>query len=156
LHRYLRIRISRLALLILIPALLGCTRGPCVAIVAPDGKPRASVSVEIADTESRREVGLMYRKHLDDSAGLIFVFKDAAHRNFWMHNTAIPLDMIFADASGRVIGIVANAEPFSDKEVGVDGGSEYVLEVNGGFCAKNGIRVGDRLNFSGFSPRTSE
>ncbi len=89
----------------------------------------------------------MYRKHLDDDAGMIFVFKGAAPRNFWMHNTVIPLDMIFADSSGRVIGIVANAEPFSDKLLGVDGDSAYVLEVNGGFCAKNGIKAGDRLDF---------
>jgi hypothetical protein len=73
-----------------------------------------------------------------------------------MHNTVIPLDMLFADSGGRVIGIVANAEPFSDKAVGVEGGSEYVLEVNGGFCAKNGIKAGDRFNFSGFAPRASE
>ena len=138
------------------PALLGCMRGPCVAIVAPDGKTRASVTVEVADTEQEREVGLMFRKHLDDEAGMLFVFKDAEHRNFWMHNTVIPLDMLFADAGGRVIGIVANAEPFSDKAVGVEGGSEYVLEVNGGFCAKNGIKPGDRFNFSGFSPRAFE
>ena len=138
------------------PALLGCMRGPCVAIVAPDGKTRASVTVEVADTEQQREVGLMFRKHLDDDAGMLFVFKDAAQRNFWMHNTVIPLDMLFADAGGRVIGIVANAEPFSDKAVGVEGGSEYVLEVNGGFCAKNGIKAGDRFNFSGLSPHASE
>ena len=138
------------------PALLGCMRGPCVAIVAPDGKTRASVTVEVADTEQQREVGLMFRKHLDDEAGMLFVFKDTEHRNFWMHNTVIPLDMLFADSGGRVIGIVANAEPFSDKAVGVEGGSEYVLEVNGGFCAKNGIKPGDRFNFSGFAPRASE
>ena len=73
-----------------------------------------------------------------------------------MHNTPIPLDMIFADANGVVTGIVANAEPFSDKLLGVEGNSEYVLEVNAGFCAKNGINPGDNLDFSGFSPHTSQ
>jgi uncharacterized membrane protein (UPF0127 family) len=87
---------------------------------------------------------------------MLFVFKDAAHRNFWMHNTVISLDMLFADSGGHVIGIVANAEPFSDKEVGAEGAAEYVLEVNGGFCAKNGIKPGDRFDFSGFSPHASE
>jgi uncharacterized membrane protein (UPF0127 family) len=142
--------------LILALALLGCARGPCVTIVAPDGTRRASVTVEVADVEAQREVGLMFRKHLDDGAGMIFVFKGVAPRNFWMHNTVIPLDMIFADGSRRVIGIVANAEPFSDKLLGVEGDSEYVLEVNGGFCAKNGIKAGDRFDFSGFSPQARD
>ncbi|HLX05493.1 MAG TPA: DUF192 domain-containing protein [Candidatus Binatus sp.] len=137
-------------------ALLGCARGPCVSIVGADGKPRATVAVEVASTGPQREVGLMFRKHLDDNAGMIFVFPDAASRNFWMHNTPIPLDMIFADTAGQVIGIVANAEPYSDKLLGVEGNAEYVLEVNGGFCAKNRIKPGDKMNFSGFSPHTSQ
>ena len=156
LHRRLRIRVGPLALVLALFALLGCARGPCVTIVAPNGTARATVAVEVASTGPQRELGLMYRTHLDDSAGMIFVFPDAAPRNFWMHNTAIPLDMIFADADGRVTGIVANAEPYSDKLLGVEGNSEYVLEVNGGFCAKNGIKPGDKLNFSGFSIHTSQ
>jgi len=155
-HRRLSIRMSPFAFLVVLFALLGCARGPCVSIVGADGKPRATVAVEVASTGPQRELGLMYRKHLDDNAGMIFVFPDAAPRNFWMHNTPIPLDMIFADANGVVTGIVANAEPFSDKLLGVEGNSEYVLEVNGGFCAKNGIKPGDRMDFSGFSTHTSE
>ena len=151
-----RIRLAPFTILVALVALLGCARGPCVSIVAPDGKPRASVSVEVANTGPQRELGLMYRKHLDDDAGMIFVFPDAAPRNFWMHNTPIPLDMIFADSAGHVIGIVANAEPFSDKVVGVAGNSEYVLEVNGGFCSKHAIKPGDHFDFSGFSTHTSE
>jgi uncharacterized membrane protein (UPF0127 family) len=138
-------------------ALLGCARGgPCVSIVGTDGKPRAAVTVEVASTTAQREVGLMFRKHLDDNAGMIFVFPDSAPRNFWMHNTEIPLDMIFADASGRVTGIVANAQPYSDKLLGVDGNSQYVLEVNGGFCAKNGIKPGDHFQFQNFYPHAAE
>ncbi len=156
LHRRLRIQFGPLALGVILPALLGCARGPCVTIVGADGKPRATVAVEVANTGALREFGLMYRKHLDENAGMIFVFPDAARRNFWMHNTPISLDMIFADAAGRVTGIVTNAEPFSDKLLGVEGDSQYVLEVNRGFCAKNGIKPGDRFDFSGFPPHASE
>jgi uncharacterized membrane protein (UPF0127 family) len=147
---------SGCALFILAIAILGCARGPCVTIVAPDGKTRAIVSVEIADTPSEREVGLMYRKSLDAGTGMLFVFASPSDLKFWMRNTEIPLDMIFADASGRVVGIVANAEPYSDKEIGVDGLSQYVLEVNGGFAAQNSITRGDRLDFSGFSPHAAQ
>ncbi len=156
LHRRLRLRFGPIAPMIILLALLGCARGPCVTIAGADGKPRATVAVEVANTGAERELGLMFRKHLDDNAGMIFVFPDAARRTFWMHNTLISLDMIFADAAGRVTGIVANAEPFSDKPVGVEADSEYVLEVNGGFCAKNAIKPGDRLDFSGFSAHASQ
>jgi uncharacterized protein len=156
LHRRLRVRVGPFALVAVLFALLGCARGPCVSIVGADGTPRATVATEVANTGPQRELGLMYRKHLDDNAGMIFVFPDAAPRNFWMHNTPIPLDMIFADSAGRVTGIVANAEPFSDKVVGVEGNSEYVLEVNGGFCAKHQIKPGDRMDFSGFSTHASQ
>jgi uncharacterized protein len=156
LHRRSSIRIGPFAFVIVLLALLGCARGPCVSIVGADGKPHATVAVEVASSGPQRELGLMFRKHLDDNAGMIFVFPDAAPRNFWMHNTPIPLDMIFADSNGVVTGIVANAEPYSDKLLGVAGNAEYVLEVNGGFCAKSGIRPGDKMDFSGFSPHTSQ
>lgn len=134
--------------------LLGCTRGPCVTISAPDGKQLAAVSVEVANDDTKREVGLMYRKHLDDYAGMIFVFPQPAPLKFWMKNTVIPLDMIFADQTGRVTGVVANAVPFSETPLGVPGLSQYVLEVNGGFAARHSIVAGDRMEFSGFQPVT--
>jgi uncharacterized membrane protein (UPF0127 family) len=152
----MRIRLIPLALAVLLSAPLGCARGPSVSIVGADGRQRGTVSVEVADTPVALQTGLMDRNRLGENMGMIFVFPDPAPRNFWMHNTWIALDMIFADASGRVIGIVANAEPNSDKLLGVVGDSQYVLEVNGGWCARAGVQVGDRLNFSGFSPHTSK
>ncbi len=156
LHRRARIRIGPFAFVVVLLALLGCAHGPCISIVAPDGTTRATVAIEVANTNEQRERGLMFRKHLDDDAGMIFVFPDSQPRNFWMHNTDIPLDMIFADSSFRVTGIVANAAPQTDTLRGVEGNSEYVLEVNGGFCAKNGIKPGDRFQFQNFYPHASE
>jgi len=135
--------------------LLGCTRGPRVTIAGPDGKQLAALSVEVADDSTKREVGLMYRKHLDEYAGMIFVFPEPAELRFWMKNTVIPLDMIFADQTGRITGVVANAVPFSETPLGVPGLSQYVLEVNGGFAARHSILAGDRMEFSGFEPVTS-
>ena len=119
---------------------------PTVTILSADQSKRAVVSVELADTADKRERGLMYRKHLDDKAGMLFIFPVAENAQFWMKNTEIPLDMIFADRSGRVIGIVANARPFSENLLGGFIGTSYVLEVNGGFAAKHAIMVGDRLD----------
>lgn len=132
--------------------LTACSQSPHVDIVAPDGKPRAEVHVEIADNESKRETGLMYRNHLADDSGMIFVFQSSTRLNFWMKNTEIPLDMIFADATGKVVGIVRNAEPYTETPRGVNADAEYVLEVNGGFAAQHHIEPGDHLVFKGFTP----
>jgi uncharacterized protein len=140
------------ALLALI--LLACTGSsdPAVRIVAPDGSARATVSVEIADTAAKREIGLMYRNHLDEDAGMIFAFAESAPREFWMKNTEIPLDMIFADANAKVAGFVADAAPYTETPRTVDAPAEYVLEVNGGFCARHHVAAGDRLVFLNFVP----
>ncbi|MGH7778467.1 MAG: DUF192 domain-containing protein [Candidatus Binataceae bacterium] len=136
--------------------LIACARGPRVAIVASDGKPLAEVRVEVADTVAARETGLMYRSHLDEDAGMIFVFAAPRQLHFWMKNTEIPLDMIFADASGKIVGIVANASPYDETPRGADAEASYVLEVNGGFAARHHVARGDKFIFSGFTPHASE
>jgi uncharacterized membrane protein (UPF0127 family) len=152
-HRLRLIAVAIFAI-VLMPMLAACDPTPTVAIVAPDHSTLASVKVEIAATNDARELGLMYRKHLDEDAGMLFIFPTADPVQFWMKNTPIPLDLIFADSNGRVIGIVANAEPFSEKNVGGFGPTIYVLEVNGGFGARHNIAVGDELKFSGLNPHT--
>jgi uncharacterized membrane protein (UPF0127 family) len=128
-------------------ALVACNGGPRVRISDANGAGKAVVSVEIADTAAARELGLMYRQQLGHDAGMLFVFKQPQPQTFWMKNTEIPLDMIFAGADGTVVGIIANAEPFSERPLSVAGDSQYVLEVNGGFTQHHGIKPGDRLRF---------
>ncbi len=151
-----KIRCAALGLALLALAIASCARDPMVAIVAPNGVGRATARVEIANTNADRQVGLMYRKHLDPDAGMLFVFAAPAPVSFWMKNTEIPLDMLFADGDARVIGIVENAQPYSEQLLGVSGASQFVLEVNGGFCKRHGVKPGDRLKFLGFSPRAAD
>jgi uncharacterized membrane protein (UPF0127 family) len=139
----------------LMPALAACDPTPQVAIVSADNSKRAAVKVEVADTPDARELGLMYRNHLDEDAGMLFVFPAPETSHFWMKNTVIPLDMLFADSSGKVLGIVVNAQPYSEAMVGGFAGTLYVLEVNGGYAARHRIVAGDRLEFQGFSPHTA-
>jgi uncharacterized protein len=143
-------------LLALATSALGAAQTPKVVINATDGAERAAVRVELAVTPGQRTFGLMYREHLDDDAGMLFIFPAVDQLKFWMKHTEIPLDMIFADPAGVVVGIVANATPYSEKPVGPDAPALYVLEVNGGFCARHGVRAGDRMNFVGFEPQTTQ
>jgi uncharacterized membrane protein (UPF0127 family) len=137
---------------LLLVAIVACARGPRVSVADANGTTKAVVSVEVADTWAARELGLMFRQHLPDNTGMLFVFKQPQHLTFWMKNTEIPLDMIFAGADGTVTGIIADAEPFSERQLSVAGDSQYVLEVNAEFALRHRIRPGDRLRFLDLSP----
>jgi uncharacterized membrane protein (UPF0127 family) len=140
--------------LALMPVLAACDPTSQVTIVSADHTVRGVVKVEIAATPDTRELGLMYRNHLDDNAGMLFIFPSPNTAQFWMKNTVIPLDMFFADSNRKVLGIVANAQPYSEALLGGFNGTLYVLEVNAGYAAKHDIMVGDSLEFKGFDPHT--
>ena len=64
--------------------------------------------------------------------------------SFWMHNTCIPLDLLFLDEDGLVVGIVENAPTLNDDPRAVSCPSAYVLEVNAGWARRHGVRAGMR------------
>lgn len=109
----------------------------------PGGKAR--FGVEIAKTEAEQARGLMHRQSMPASAGMLFVFPEPKHAAFWMKNTLIPLDMLFIDASGRVMYIHPNARP--NDETVIDGGEgiQYVLEINGGLSKRLAIPAGAEI-----------
>ena len=74
---------------------------------------QAKFCVELATTYSERQQGLMFRKDMEFNEGMMFVYDQPQPVSFWMKNTSIPLDIIFADGSGTVTKIFKNAVPFS-------------------------------------------
>ncbi|NJM83422.1 MAG: DUF192 domain-containing protein [Tabrizicola sp.] len=113
---------------------------------------RESFSVELADEPAERSRGLMFRESMDLSAGMLFVYESPRRAQFWMKNTLIPLDMVFADATGLVTRVHANAVP--GDETPIDGGANvlYVLEINAGLAAKLGIAPGAELRHPSIAP----
>jgi uncharacterized membrane protein (UPF0127 family) len=107
------------------------------------------VDVEVAATPETRTRGLMWRKELPAGQGMLFVFPEDEVQSFWMRNTLIPLDMIFINSAGRIVGIVERAEPrtLTSRSVGVSG--RYVLEVPGGWSQTVGVMRGGTVQFQG-------
>ncbi len=102
-------------------------------------------TVEVANTPKRRQRGLMYRRTMPNDAGMIFYFADEAPRHFWMKNTFIPLDIIYLDATGQIVHIVADAVPEDETPLPSILPAKYVLELNAGQAAERGIEIGDQL-----------
>jgi len=107
------------------------------------------VEVEIAATSKARTRGLMWREHLDEGKGMIFLFPAEEQLNFWMKNTLIPLDMVFIGKDRKIVGIVENAEPQTLTSRYVPGMSQYVLEVPGGWSATVGLKAGLPVEMNG-------
>jgi uncharacterized membrane protein (UPF0127 family) len=124
---------------------------PTVTILKDEGA-GVRVKVELARTPEEKATGLMYRDKLEKGTGMLFLFEEESVQSFWMKNTLIPLDMIFIGSDLRIAGIVENAEPLTLTPRRVEEPSQYVLEVEGGFCSAFGIKPGMKVSFSGFKP----
>ena len=107
------------------------------------------VDVEIADTTASRTRGLMWRSSVSPGTGMLFIFPTQQEQKFWMRNTLVPLDMLFLDRTGLVVGIVAQAEPQTLESRTVGRPSLYVLEVAGGWAEKAGVVPGSRAELTG-------
>ncbi len=116
-------------------------------ILEPPGHPPALVTVEVVSTPRQIQRGLMYRDYMPPDHGMLFLMREERVHSFWMHNTLIPLDMIFIGRDMTVAGVVAKAEPLTDTSRRVNARSYYVLEVNGGWAAAHHVEAGTPVRF---------
>ena len=111
------------------------------------GKNLIKINAEIADDNLERENGLMFREHLNENSGMLFMFENEEQQTFWMKNTLIPLDIIFIDNAFKIIdikyAIPCDKDPCRLYESTKP--AKYVLEMNGNFTSLNNIKIGDSL-----------
>jgi uncharacterized protein len=115
------------------------------------------VKLEVASTPAQIQRGLMYRTHMPEDQGMVFIFHPPQQVKFWMAHCFISLDMLMV-LDGKVNRIFENVPPERNKpekecptypSVSEDPQSvTEVLEVNGGYAKRHGIKVGDTVKFS--------
>lgn len=113
------------------------------ALSIDTAKGRQHFTVELALTPDQQEQGLMFRRHLAADAGMLFVMAQPQIMTFWMHNTLIPLDMLFIAAGGKIVDLHERAMPMSDATIVSHAPAIAVLELNGGTVDRLGIKIGD-------------
>lgn len=117
--------------------------------LSADGDTLRKLDIEIAALEHERTRGLMWRRSLPDTQGMLFIFEREERRSFWMKNTLIGLDILFIKENGEVESISKYTIPKSERSIPSKGPAKYVLEVTEGFCDLYGFDVGDRIVWSG-------
>lgn len=106
---------------------------------------RHAFEVEVMRTEEGRERGLMFRRSMPADHGMLFDFDGERVIDMWMKNTFIPLDMIFIGHAGKVVAVLENTEPMSERILSSRVPALRVLEVNAGTAARIGLKIGDAV-----------
>src|SRR5258708_1943690 len=113
---------------------------------------KATINVELANTQEKRAKGLGARDSLAKDSGMLFVFDQATKHQFWMKGMKFALDFIWV-RQDRVVDLLPNIPPPAapdtpDSSLPVYSSTvdvDKVLEVNAGFISTHNIKIGDRL-----------
>ncbi len=132
-----------------------CPADPDSDLVLPRGVVRfedapssPKIQVEVARDDATRQHGLMYRTKLDSESGMLFAWDSESPRTFWMHNTCIPLDMLFIARDGTIAGVLEQVPVLNDDARGVPCPVAFVLEVNAGWTRGHGVAPGQHVSIS--------
>jgi|TARA_B110000971_G_C19883086_1_gene441637 uncharacterized membrane protein (UPF0127 family) len=102
-----------------------------------------NLRLEIADTNEKRSIGLMYRNKINHNHGMLFLWPNSQIRIFWMHNTFINLDLFFMNQDGVIVEIYRNAKALDKFNIRSKVKARSVLELNAGEFKGN---LGDKLD----------
>ncbi len=107
------------------------------------------IVAELAVTPQQQSIGMMMRREMGASEGMLFVNEDAGVRCFWMRDTLVPLSIAFVAEDGRIVNL-ADMQPQSDQTHCSAEPVPFALEMRQGWFAKRNIQPGFRLSGPAF------
>lgn len=109
------------------------------------GEDLVTIDIEIAETDSARQRGLMQRSSLPERSGMLFIFDREEPQGFWMGNTPLALDLMFVNADSEIVDIDKYNKPYDSSTIASDAPAKYVVEIPAGFSDTWGIGETDRV-----------
>ena len=108
-----------------------------------------TLDVILATTPSDQSKGLAIKESMNESEGMLFVFKNPQKHSFWMKDMKFPIDIIWADSEGKIVHIEKNLQPciflLPCTSYSPLNDSLYVLEVVSNFTNKYDVKIGDQI-----------
>ena len=99
-------------------------------------------TVDVAATPEQQERGLMFVKSLRPDRGMLFPYDPPQDVAFWMHNTLIPLDILYIRSDGTIVRIT-KAKALDETPLPSGQPVAAVLEIRSGRAGELGIKEGD-------------
>lgn len=123
-----------------------------LSFLSPNGDTLSTIAIEIAETDESRARGLMGRRSLPPRSGMFFIMDEADTTGFWMHNTPMPLDIIFVGADSQVVSIARKTTPYSDEVIWPAAAKKFVVEVRSGQADRLRITDSTRITWTRSQP----
>ena len=110
------------------------------------------IDAQVAASPEQRSTGLMFRRTMPPSEGMLFVFEQAAVQCFWMKNTLLPLSAAVVADDGIIVNLADMKPQTTDSHCSTQP-VRYVLEMNQGWFDKKGIKAGFKLGGKPFETK---
>ena len=112
---------------------------------------KVKLNAIVADTFTKKVIGLMFRRSLPKNTCMLFPFGNAANQGIWMRNMEFPIDILWLDGRKRVSGMKKGAQPgrgfFDFKTYYPERPSKYIVEFQSGFLSRNKVTPATRVIF---------
>lgn len=106
------------------------------------------LTVEVADTDREKVMGLSNRPNMGDGEGMLFVYKEPTQPSFWMKEMLFSIDIIWIGSDKKVVAVHHNLAPDTfPQSFQPPSPVSYALEVRAGFSKMHGITTGDDVLF---------
>lgn len=76
---------------------------------------------------------------------MLFIFPGEGVWSFHMKDTFLPLDLLFFNERGVLVGFIDGAKPLSEESLYVPVPARYVLEIAAGWRKRHKVRIGDQF-----------
>ncbi len=97
-------------------------------------------TLEVADTEEKRTLGLGKREELCDDCGMLFVFEKPGQYGFWMKDMHFSIDILWIK-DGKVVYKKSSASPDEQETFIPPEDADSVIEI----LPNTKVRVGDTV-----------
>lgn len=107
-------------------------------------------TVEVADTQMKQAMGMMFRKTVADDFGMLFVYGEEDYHGFWMKNCFVHLDIIYLNKDKQVVDMFVNVPPCKKdpcKSYRTSVPAQYVLELRANRTKELKLKEGDTISF---------
>lgn len=103
--------------------------------------------VDLAISVNEKKSGLMFKKKLKDTNGMLFLYDNPDIKHFWMKNTYLHLAIFFIDSNNKVSEFHIG-QPLSEKIISSKNKVIAVLEIPSNCLTEVNLNVGDEVFWS--------